>query len=364
MGRWIAACVLGVLVLLLCVSTGGVRATAPGCSPAGSTGLTAALLATPNQVITGTVDGSGCNVAIFVGPGVTGVRITGATVTGADDHGIFAQDTSGLIVTMSTITGNGVNPHSCDIPNVNPCIAEDKAVELVGTSHSIIAHNVVSQNGFGGIGISDDGPAIDPGAFNPGSAMPALSDVVAGNLVLMNLNDCGIVVAAYNPGLGAANNVVTGNTITGDEPPFRPGFADGQIVVATDGPGATIMNTIIANNLISGSELPGIVVHANAPGDVIANTVLAHNAVSDNGYYPSFFSTANTPNDVPTGIAVVAEVGSGTGMDPAVTSTFIVSNTVTSDSIGLWLCGTAGTVLANFQTTAATPMTTCAAGGT
>ncbi len=364
MKRWVLASAIGILMIALSLSTGSVRASTPSCSPAGSTGLTAALIATSNQVITSSVDGTGCNVGIFVGPGVTGVVIMGATVTGAGDHAIFAQDTSGLVIMGSTITGNGINPQTCDIPGIHPCIAEDKAVELVGTSNSVIAHNDVSHNGFGGIGISDDGTDIDPGAFNPGSApMPAVGNVVSGNTILMNLNDCGVVVAAYNANVGAANNVVVGNTVTGDTPPFGRGKADGQIVVATDGPFTSVMNTIVANNVITGSELPGIVVHSNAPGDVISGTILAKNSISNNGYYPIFFSSPNTPNSDPTGIALVAEVGSGTGMDPMLTGTVLASDTVTSNTIGLWLCGTSGTVMAHFVTDSATPMTTCAAGG-
>lgn len=363
MKRWILSGVIGLLVITLSFSAGGARADTSGCVSAGSTGLTAAVIATSNEVISGTVDGTGCNVGVYVGPGITGVLIKGAMISGAMDHGIFAQDTSGLVVMGSTIVGNGVHPHSCDIPGNDPCIAEDKAVQLVGTSNSLIAKNNVSLNGFGGIGIADDGPGIDPGAFNPGSASPAVGNVVVGNMVLMNFNDCGIVVAAYNAGVGAANNAIVGNLVTGNLPPFLPGKADGQIVVATDGPSTSVMNTVVANNRIAGSELPGIVVHSNAPGDVISGTVLVRNTISNSGYYPSFFSTPNTPNSVPTGISLVAEVGSGAPQDPVLTGTLVVSDTVTSNSIGLWLCGTTGTLVAHFQTTAATPMTACAAGG-
>lgn len=363
MKRWVLAGVIGLLTITLSFSAGGARADGTGCSAAGSTGLTAALIATPNQVISGNVDGTGCNVGIYIGPGVRGVTITGATVTGADDHGIFAQDTSGLAIIGSTITGNGVHPHSCDIPGTNPCIAEDKAVELAGTSNSLITHNTVGQNGFGGIGIADDSPFLDPGAFNGGSASPAVGNAVVGNMVLGNLNDCGIVVAAYNDGVGAMNNIVSGNTVTGDQPPFGRGKADGQIVVATDGPNTSVTNTIIVNNIIMGSELPGIVVHANAPGDLIAGTLIVHNSISSNGYYPPFFSTVNTPNTVPTGIAIVAEVEPGNPATPVLMKTLVVADTVTSDTIGIWLCGSTGTVMAHFSTDAPTAMTTCAAGG-
>jgi Right handed beta helix region len=363
MRRWMLPMVVGLLVLTIPVSLGTVRADGSNCSAAGDTGLTAAVIAQAGQTITGAVDGTGCNVGIFVGPGVTGVRIIGATVTGADDHGIFAQDTSNLLILRSTISGNGFHPHTCDIPGISPCIAEDKAVELAGVSNSVIAQSNVSDNGFGGLGIADDSPGIDPGAFNPGTASPAVGNVITGNFLAGNLNDCAIVVAAYGFNVGASNNVVTHNTVRGDGPPFRRGFADGQIVVATDGPNTSVVNTVIANNVITGSELPGIVVHANVAGDVIANTMIVHNAISNSGYYPPFFATVNTPNATATGIALVAEGPPVNGATPVLTNTVLSADTDAGDSIGIWLCYSTGTLIAHFSTTAPTVMTTCAAGG-
>ncbi len=363
MRRWVVPCLVSLVMMVLAFSPGLARASAPTCPAAGSTGLTAAFIATPNQLISGSIDATGCDVGIFVGPGITGVVIAGATVSGANDHGIFAQDTSGLVVIGSTIKGNGVHPHSCDLPHTGVCIAEDKALELAGTSNSLIAHNNVSNNGFGGIGIADDSPALDPAAFYPGSTSPAIGDVITGNLVAGNLNDCGIVVAAYNAGVGASNNVVTHNLVLGEQPPFRPGHADGQIVVATDGPGTSVTNTVVANNVIIGSELPGIVVHSNVAGDVISGTIIAHNTISKNGYYPGFFATVNTPNVTPTGIALVAEGPPVNGATPVLTGTLVVSNTVMTDTTGIWLCYTSGTLIANFVTNAPTPLTHCSAGG-
>jgi hypothetical protein len=361
--RWSLATFVGLMMIIVAFTPGLARASAPTCSAAGDTGLTAAHVATANEHISGTIDATGCDVGIFVGPGTTGVVIVRATVSGANDHGIFAQDTWGLTIVHSSIIGNGVKPHTCDIPGIHPCILEDKALEFAGVSYSVIAHDVVSNNGFGGIGIADDGPQADPGAYNPGSANAAIGNVITHNVAEGNLNDCSIVVAAYNAGVGAANNVVTHNTILGDQPPFRRGASDGQIVVATDGPNTYVNDTVIDHNVIIGSELPGIVVHANVFGDIISGTVIAHNTISKNGYYPPFFATVNTPNETPTGIALVAEGPPVNEATPVLTNTLIFADKVTADVSGLWLCYSTGTVIKHFQTDAPNPIATCSAGG-
>ena len=116
---------------VLVPSLGSGIAGAVSCSAAGSTGLTASVIATTSQTITSPIDATGCDLGIYVGPGVTGVTINNATVTGANDHGIFAQDTSGLTVTNSTVSGNGVAPTAG--------IDENKAIELVGVSNSTVS---------------------------------------------------------------------------------------------------------------------------------------------------------------------------------------------------------------------------------
>src|SRR5665213_2327968 len=78
------AAVLGSAVVLASLAVGGgglvalsnglPAAAATTCAAAGSTGLTSALVATSSQQITGqTVDASGCNIGIYIGPNVTNV---------------------------------------------------------------------------------------------------------------------------------------------------------------------------------------------------------------------------------------------------------------------------------------------------
>jgi hypothetical protein len=195
---------------------------------------------------------------------------------------------------------------------------------------------------FGGIAVTDDG-LVDPGALNPGTPSPAMNNVVDHNDISEVSNDCGIVIAVYN-GETAVGNVVTHNTVYGSSPPFGVNPYVGQIVVATDGPGATISNTVVDHNTVIGSTLPGIVVHSNAPGDSISGTVVDHNKLGNNGYYPPFFSSPNTPvaADGPTGISLVAEAY-GQPDAPTISGTILSHNSISPDTIGVWLCQTSGT---------------------
>jgi nitrous oxidase accessory protein NosD len=140
---------LTILSITLLFALVGANCAAAACVPAGTTGLTTAVILTSNQQLTGTtVNATGCDVGIFVAPKSDKVLISGVTVTGANEHGIFVQDSSRVTIQYSVVTGNGVAGHACPPSGTAPpeCIAEDKAVELVGTSDSVVSQNVVSHN--------------------------------------------------------------------------------------------------------------------------------------------------------------------------------------------------------------------------
>ena len=350
--------------------------SALACSQAGSTGLTTSQILGSNQQLIGTtVNATGCDIGVYIGPGTDKVLISGVTVTGANEHGIFVQDASDVTIQYSVVTGNGVAGHACPASGPAPptCIPEDKGIELVGTSDSIVSHNVVRYNrADGGIGVADDGPT-DPGAPGtfPGISHGAKNDVVTDNLIIDNSNGCGIVIAAYNQGTPVDNIQVTGNTIIGAAPAAGqlfppPGSYIGQIVVATDGPFAEISNTRLVGNNLDGSELPGIVVHSNVFGDVITQTLIQDNLIADNGYYPGH--PATTPNGPgvsqgTTGIALIAEIGGADTPAPALTHTNVSSNTILNDKNGVWLCGTDHTNVHQLQGNSISPIVACHAGG-
>ena len=365
-----------ILSVTLVFATLGTNCVFAQCSSAGSTGLTAAVIATSNQQLIGnTITATGCDLGIYIGPGTSNVLISGVTVTGAKQHGILAQDASRVTIQYSVVTGNGVAGIACPPSGPAPsgCIAEDKGIELVGTSDSTVSSNVVSHNhADGGIGVADDGPT-DPGApnTNPGNLNGAKNDVVSNNLIIDNSNGCGIVVAAYNQGSPVENIQVFGNTIIGTAPvpgqAFPPaGSFIGQIVVATDGPFAAISNAQVVSNNLDGSELPGIVVHANVFGDAITNTLIQGNMIADNGYYPGRPSTGHNDPGVSqgtTGIALIAEIGGTMTPAPVLAQTNVSSNTILNDTNGVWLCGTSHTNIHQSQGNPANSVVTCNAGG-
>jgi parallel beta-helix repeat protein len=343
------------------------RAT-ESCSPAGTTGLTTLMVAHSHQVISRkTIDASGCDVGIFVPPGSTNVVIMKDEVYGAGIHGIFVQDSSNIIISNNNVHDNsgGVPAVSCDFVKA-PCVNEGKAIQLDGTSNSLIVHNTVTNDQFGGISIADDG-AVDAGALNPGTLRPANNNIVIGNTITQVAQDCGIVIAVYNHDT-TSNNLVINNNVEGSLPPFGVNPYVGQIVVATDGPNATIRNTFIINNVVNGSTLPGIVVHSNAPGDAIIGTFIIHNMLGNNGYYPPFFSSPNTPvaTNGTTAISLVAEAYSGMPLPPTISGTVLINNTISPDQNGVWLCKTTATTIINTPNHASSvtnPVLTCANGG-
>ncbi len=362
-----------VLVLLLGFSLLAFGAPAahatPTCTPAGDTGLTALMIAHSDQTIMGkTIDATGCDVGIFVPPGSEDLVIKKNDISGAAIHAIFVQDSSEITITRNNVHDNsaGVPAVSCDFVHEGPCLNEGKAIQLVGTSDSVVSHNSVHDDRFGGIAVTDDGP-VDPGALYPGNLHHANNNLISDNKIFKVSNDCGIVLAVYNQE-SAKNNVITGNDVEGSMPPFGVNPYVGQIVIAGDGPNATIRNTIISHNTLNGSTLPGIVVHSNAPGDRIKGTRIIHNTLGNNGYYPSFFSSPNTPvaDNGTTAISLVAEAYPGITHPPTITDTTLINNTIGSDHNGVWLCKTDDTTIIhtpNHKSDVDNSVVVCAAGG-
>ena len=101
-------------------------------------------------------------MGVYVGPGVEGVVIANATISGANDHGIFVQDTSNVVIEDSLITNIGLMSHPV-CPTGRPsstCIIDDKEIELVGTNGVLVRRNTVTYDPTdGGIAVVDDGAA-------------------------------------------------------------------------------------------------------------------------------------------------------------------------------------------------------------
>ncbi|MGH2638696.1 MAG: right-handed parallel beta-helix repeat-containing protein [Rhabdochlamydiaceae bacterium] len=363
-------------VFLVPIAIPSTAVFAVSCSPAGTTGLTALIVVThSHQKISGTtINAGGCDVGIYVSPGLSHVTITGVTVSGANQHGILVQDDSNITITNNLVTGNGVASLVCPASGALPpgCIPENKPIQLVGTSDSIVSHNIVNNNSAdGGIGIADDGPQ-NPGAplGIAGGTFKAVNDVVKDNSISDNTRGCGIVIAAYNPNVGVKDVRVYGNTIVGQAPgtPIvaTTGPYIGQIVVATDAPMTTISNVRLIGNTLNGAFLPGIVLHANAFGDKILNTKIIANSIAQTGFYPGPpNATSNTPTSFQgtTGISIVAENTASTSPPAVISHTTIRSNTVLGVTNGIWLCFTTHTKIIAEKGNPTNAKVTCVSGG-
>jgi parallel beta-helix repeat protein len=329
----VLACGVGIGVGTQMIVLGATPAAAASCVAAGSTGLTAAVVQTTN-LSGGTIDASGCDIGIYVPPATSGITISGVTVSGANDHGIFVQDATNITISNSTVQANGVAP--------TPGIAENKAIELVGTSGYTITGNTVTGNfADGGIGIADDGPT-DPGAPKPGTLSPANNNTVSNNTSSGNYGGCGIVYAAYNAGAGISGGTITANTVQGSPGQFGPhGPVIGGVVVAADSPGTSVSGVSVASNTITGAAIPGVVVHSNAPHDTVSNISITGNTLSADDW----LSTDGSP--VPAAI-VVAASPIPPPVSPTLSGTTLTGNTITNEFYGIWLAGaTASTTSPN-----------------
>ena len=302
----------------------GVAAAAPSCVAAGTSGLTAAVVATPGQTISNqTINAAGCDVGIFVGQGAAGVTIDAVTVTGAADQGILAQDTSGLTVSNSSIHGNGFMAR----------VSQSFGISLFGVSGSTVTGNTVTDNGAGGIGLMDDGP-FDPGTPLPGPSVlvPSTNDTIANNHTSANYAGCGIVLAVQNPGGSLSNVTVTGNIVTGTHSFGRTGPDVGGIVVAADAPGTAINTALVSHNTVTNSFEGGIIVHAEAPHAHTVGVSVTGNTLSGNNW-----GLTNGPTAL---VGVIVSDGPAPAPIRAFNSGTVVSgNTITNEFYGIWSDG-------------------------
>lgn len=310
-------------------------AAAPTCVQAGNSGFTAAVVARAGQHISGEqVDATGCDVGIYVGPGATGVQIRHVKVTGANDAGILVQKTSRVMITGSTVTGNGF--HS---PGQN-MLPQAFGISLFGVSDSVVSGNTVYSNARGGIGVMDYGP-FDPGQLvthEPGPATPLVPsdhDVVSDNRLWANYNACAIVLAPFNQGGHVADDIVTGNTITGVGA-NQNGADVGAIVVQSNGPASTVRNITIGRNRVSGSTESGVIVHAAAPNSRTSDIWIAGNVLSGDNWAKGAGSHPSQPDQL-TGIVVDSLLEGPDGARAV--NTVVTGNQITDEFYGVWSRG-------------------------
>ena len=289
---------------------------------------------TTNTPITAqTVEATGCDLGIYVEPGVTGLTIGGSTpadgvtVSGANDTGILVDQADTVTIQNDTVQNNGLNP--------NPKIISFGGIVLAGATNSLVNDDTVTDNGGGGVLVNDNGP-VNPGAPNAGPNVPvaATNDDVSDNTISGNYGSCGIVYATHNTGGSITTGTIDGNTITGHIGVFKATGPDlGGIVVAAASVAATVSDISVTNNNISDSFEGGIIVHSHAPNDVVTGTVITDNTVGPANNW-------GQTNGPPTTAGIILGVDQlPPAIAPTITATTVGGNTIFGQFYGLWISG-------------------------
>lgn len=297
------------------------------CRPAGSTGLDTALVASSYQRITGSVNASGCQVAIYIPPGSRDIVLQDLAISDASEHAVFVQNATAIAIVDNRVSVSAGAAGSA--LGAGPPPPEDKTIVLVGTTGGLVQDNVLAGNWNLGISVTDDGP-VDPAANRPGSPSAAAGNAVVGNMLSGGVRGCGIVVAAYNPGEGVTDNLVAGNTLENVTP--------GGIVIAADPPGTAAVGNVVQGNVIWHNQLPGVIVHSNSAGQTVKGTVVAGNTIVDSGTIPSYLRYLGILRGRRTGIAILGYVVPPQG-------TIVSHNVISDEHYGIYQANAAGTRL-------------------
>ncbi len=219
-------------------------------------------------------------------PGMSGVLITGLTVTNANFEGILVTNSSYLVISQNHVTGNNqsldVATGTCPgVPVFETNEGQDcgEGIHLMGVDHATVAQNESDLNS-GGILLTDET------GYNH-------DNVVVGNNVHDNPFACGITMASHPPSPNAAsklpygvfNNTVTGNTSENNG--FGTPGAGAGVGIFAAGPGNQSFGNKVIGNVLRNNGLPGVTVHNHAappgaPGIDLNDIVIVGNTISGN----------------------------------------------------------------------------------
>jgi parallel beta-helix repeat protein len=227
------------------VLTGNDKALTPG--PTGPT--------CPGIPAFETAEGFDCGEAIHLS-GVDHSTVTGNTVQN-NAGGILLSDDTGA-THDNVISGNAVanNPYDCGITLAShPPAALTKATSALGVHHNTIIGNQSMQNGLKG-----EGAGVGLFASFPSAATYA--NVVMNNQLTGN-GLPGVAMHGHTPNQNLNNNVIIGNTISGNGPDTDDAATPGPTGIVVSGIDP-ITGTIISGNTIS-QQAVGVAIFA--PGD-------------------------------------------------------------------------------------------------
>lgn len=211
--------------------------------------VTADVIATSGEIISGTVDATGTDIGVYVGPGVSDVTIE-ATVYGATIAGVYSdQGSSTVTVTGSTIyqIGNHASDGSFAPNGVQYGWGIIFGPGVTGTS--AITDNNIYEYQKGGIVVHD-------------FTGPITGNTVTGNGPVTNIAANGIQVGSPSvPISGTEYTDVTGNTITGNiytgngVNPGGPWVDTGLMLFSSGGSYGHINSFLHVNNDVHGNQV-------------------------------------------------------------------------------------------------------------
>jgi len=262
------------------------------------------------------------------------------TVQNAQGEGVLAAGLGGTLygigishnAVVHNDLGGGVPPKSpyfqCAAMGQVPGDCGEGVHFAGGVAYSSIRDNYIAENS-GGILLSDD-------------VGPTHNNVIDGNIVTRNTDDCGITVPGHNPNAlnsagvpqptvaGVYQNVITHNVVTGNG---VKGEGAG-VLFANAGPGTASYDNLVQGNYISGNGLSGVTMHAHTIGkgmfEDLSGNVIVGNAIGKNNLDGDTLDGPPGPTDPhTTGVLVFS---GGTHVSVKIAHNHIFDNT-----IGVWL---------------------------
>ncbi|HEU5423000.1 MAG TPA: right-handed parallel beta-helix repeat-containing protein [Nitrolancea sp.] len=161
--------------------------------------MTASVIATSDQVVTGDIDATGCDIGVFVGSGVSGVTVN-ATVHDANQYGVFNQ--GNVTVDQSEISNIGNHSGGVFAPNGGQT-GLGVYFAFGSNASGAVTNSVIRAYQKGGVAVNGSGAS----ATVTGNTIVGLSDVpfIAQNGIQFGYGASGVI----------HDNTIDGNWYTG-----------------------------------------------------------------------------------------------------------------------------------------------------
>jgi parallel beta-helix repeat protein len=204
-----------------------------------------------------------------IGVAASWVTVSGLTVQNASDTSDGAPADG--IITAGFV--NGV-PKPADHVTITGNTVKDNigsGIDINSSSYSVASKNLAIGNGVG-INMSDD------------LGVAASHNRIIGNVSNDNPGGCGIALADHT-GVGVFDNVISGNVANdnGLGSASAPDASAGSgIILADPAPAGGVYNNLVAGNTFSGNGHAGVAIHAHAPGTNFSGNVITRNFIGRN----------------------------------------------------------------------------------